>query len=78
MNYNIIYYIQFILFIYEIIDINQIYKIKIFRQNCLTYQTIASLHSTVGVRWLCVFKVARRIACDCRVKRNRNDPIFKL
>ena len=26
---------------------------------------IASLHLTVRVRWLCVFNVARRRACDC-------------
>ena len=54
--YTFIY--TFIL-IYSSIRFN---KTKIFRRNCLTYQTIACLHSTVRVRWLCVFKVARRIA----------------
>ena len=69
--YNIFWYYSFIK-LYLSIRFN---KIKIFRQNCLTYQTIASLNSTVRVRWLCVFKIARRtarrIACDCRVKRIR-------
>ena len=62
MLYNIIYYNSY----YFIRLLNYIYQsdlIKLrFSGKTALHIKRSSLHSTVRVRWLCVFKVARRIA----------------